>query len=266
MKKIGYILSLALLLTFALAVTGTAGPVMDRIQKKGELVVGITGSQPPLNATTKDGKIIGLDADIATMIAQNMKVKIKFSPMEFSELLPALEAGLVDMVISGMTMTPERNLKVAYVGPYYISGKGVLTKAKNIASLQDSDGLNKPEFKVAALKSSTSKIFVEKVISKATLITTDSYQDAIDSLFQNKIDALIADYPFCAFSAFRYRDKGLIAGEARLTFEPLGIALPEDTLLINWLQNFMGVLEASGGLKVMTKRWLEGGPWINELP
>jgi polar amino acid transport system substrate-binding protein len=81
MKKNGFILSLVFLLTLAFAVAGTAGTVMDRIQKKGELVVGITGSQPPLNATTKDGKIIGLDADIATMIAKNMKVKIKFAPM-----------------------------------------------------------------------------------------------------------------------------------------------------------------------------------------
>ena len=266
MKKNGFILSLAFLLTLAFAVAGTAGTVMDRIQKKGELVVGITGNQPPLNATTRDGKIIGLDADIATMIAKNMKVKIKFTPMPFAKLLPALEAGQVDMVISGMTVTPERNLKVAYVGPYYISGKGVLTKGENIASLQDSSGLNKPEFKVAALKNSTSQMFVEKVIPNATLVTTKSYKKAIDLLFQNKIDALIADYPFCAFSAFRYRDKGLIAGEARLTFEPLGIAMPEDTLLINWIQNFMGMLEGSGKLKGLTKRWFQDGSWIKELP
>jgi len=247
MKKNGFILSLVFLLTLAFAVAGTAGTVMDRIQTKGELVVGITGSQPPLNATTKDGKIIGLDADIATMIAKN-------------------EAGQVDLVISGMTVTPERNLKVAYVGPYYISGKGVLTKGENIASLQDSSGLNKPEFKVAALKNSTSQMFVEKAIPKAALVTTESYQKAIDLLFQNKIDALIADYPFCAFSAFRYRDKGLIAGEARLTFEPMGIAMPEDTLLINWIQNFMGMLEGSGKLKGLTKRWFQDGSWIKELP
>jgi len=266
MKRNGFILSLALLLTLTFAVAGTAGTVMDRIQKKGELVVGITGSQPPLNTTTKDGKIIGFDADIAKMIAETMKVKIKFATMPFSKLLPALEAGQVDMVISGMTMTPERNLKVAYVGPYYISGKGVLTKTQNIASLQDPSGLNKTEFKVAALKNSTSQMFVEKAIPNATLVTTKSYKKAIDLLFKNKIDALIADYPFCAFSAFRYRDKGLIAGQASLTFEPLGIAMQEDTLLINWAQNFIGILEGSGILKKLIKRWFNDGSWIKELP
>ena len=48
----------------------------------------------------------------------------------FGVLLPALQAGKVDMVLSGMTITPDRNLKVAFVGPYFISGKAILTKIK----------------------------------------------------------------------------------------------------------------------------------------
>jgi hypothetical protein len=66
------------------------------------------------------------------------------------------------------------------------------------------------------------------------------------SHWQDKINALIADYPFFAISALRFKDKGLAAEGARFTFEPLGIAVPEDTLLINFLQNFMRVLEGSG--------------------
>ena len=58
---------------------------------------------------------------------------------------PALEAGKVDMVISGMTITPARNRKVAFVGPYYVSGKGILALEKRYAELQDANGLNAPE-------------------------------------------------------------------------------------------------------------------------
>ena len=186
--------------------------------------------------------------------------------MQFSDLLPALEAGKVDMVLSGMTMTLARNLKVAFVGPYYISGKGILTKGKTIGALQKAEGLNKPEFKIAALKGSTSQKFAEKTAPKAALITTKSYDEAVEMLFQDKIDALIADYPFCAFTAFRYEDKGLIAGQSKLTFEPLGIAVSEDVLLINWLQNFMMALEGSGQMKLMNERWFQDGSWIKELP
>jgi polar amino acid transport system substrate-binding protein len=266
MKKAVFISALAFVLALMFVSIAPAGPVMDRILKKGELVIGTTGSQPPLNARAKTGEIIGLDADIARSIAGNMGVKVRFATMAFSELLPALEAGKVDMVLASMGMTLQRNRKVAFVGPYFVSGKGILTKTKTIAALEEAEGLNRPDFTVAALKDSTSQHLVEEAAPRAKLVATKTYDEAVDLLFQDRIDALIADYPFCAFSAIRHRGKGLAAGQAPLTFEPLGIAMPEDTLLINWMENFMTLLEASGGLKVMTEHWFKDGSWINQLP
>jgi len=128
MKKVVFILAVTSVLALTFVTLASAGAVLDRILQKGELVVGITGDQPPLNAKTKTAKIIGLDADLATLIAGSMGVKVKFATMPFAKLLPALEAGEVDMILSGMTMTMERNLKVAFIGPYFVSGKGILTK------------------------------------------------------------------------------------------------------------------------------------------
>lgn len=264
-KKVATVL-LMTIVALTMVHIAEAGKIMEGILHKGQLVVGTTGSQPPLNATTKDGKIIGFDADIARLIASNMGVKVKFRTMPFAKLLPALEAGEIDMILSSMSITLERNLKVAFVGPYYISGKGILTKAQTIAALQDTDGLNRPQFKVAALQNSTSKTFVENSAPKAQLVTTASYDEALDMLLQDKIDALIADFPFCAFTAFRNKDKGLVAGQSKLTFEPLGIAVREDTLLINWLRNFMIMLEGSGQLKLLNKHWFQDASWIEQLP
>jgi polar amino acid transport system substrate-binding protein len=266
MKKIALILTFALALTLVFVSTAPAGKVMDRILEKGELVVGTTASQPPMIATTKSGQIIGFDADLARLIAESMGVQLKFETMPFSELIPALENGKVDMILSGMTMLPKRNLKVAFVGPYYVSGKGILTKAKNMAALQEKDGLNRPDFTVAALKGSTSQMFVERAAPKAKLVTTKNYDEAIDMLMQDKIEALIADYPFCALASFRYSDKGLMAGQSKLTFEPLGIAIPEDALLINWMENYLTMLEGSGILKRLGENWFENSDWIKELP
>ena len=265
MKKV-FALILAAIMLVAVVNIAVAGKTLDSILKKGSLVVGITGTQPPLNATDKEGKIIGFDAEIARSIAMNMGVKIKFATMPFPDLLPALKAGKVDMVLSAMTMTLERNLAVAFVGPYYVSGKGILTKTQSIGVMQRAEGLNNPEFKVAALQNSTSQKFIEEAAPKAKLVTTKSYDEAIDLLFQDKVDALVADYPFCAFSAFRYQDKGLVAGQSKFTVEPLGIAVPEDTLLINWLGNFLNMLEASGQMKMLNKRWFQDGSWIKQLP
>ena len=227
MRKAAFIATFVSLLVLVFVASAPAGGILDRILEKGELVVGTTGTQPPLNATTKDGKIIGLDADIAKRIAISMGVKVHFATMPFADLLPALHSDKVDMILSSMTMTPERNLKVAFIGPYYISGKGMLTKTQTIATLQAAEGLNDPKFKLATLKDSTSQEFVERTTPRATLVTTKSYDEALGLLFEDKIDVLIADYPFCAYTAFRHQEKGLVAGQSRLTFEPLGIAVKE---------------------------------------
>lgn len=265
MRKTVVLVLVSALLLMAVNIA-VAGKAMDSILKKGELVVGTTGTQPPLNVANKDGKIIGYDADIARLIAMNLGVKVKFATMPFAELLPALTAGKVDMILSSMTMTLERNRKVAFIGPYYVSGKGILTKTQSIGALQQADGLNKPEFKVAALNNSTSQAFVEQAAPKAQLVLTKSYDEAIDMLLQDKVKAVVADYPFCAFSAFRHQDKGLVSGQSKFTIEPLGIAIPEDALLINWLGNFVNMLEASGQVKNLTEKWFQKGSWIDDLP
>jgi polar amino acid transport system substrate-binding protein len=58
----------------------------------------------------------------------------------------------------------------------------------------------------------------------------------------------------------------LVAGQSKFTVEPLGIAIHEDALLINWLNNFLNMFEASGQLKLLTKKWFQDGSWIKELP
>jgi len=266
MKKTLVIVGLLSVLSLIFAIAASAGPSMDRIIKKGELLVGTSGAQPPMTATTKKGELIGLDIDIAKAMGDALGVKVKFVSMPFAKLLPALEANQVDIILSGMTITPKRNQKVAFVGPYYVSGKGILAVAEKYAALQDAKGLDTPEVTVAALKNSTSQKFAETLISKAKLILTDSYEEAIDLLLKGKIDVFVADFYFCALSAYRYQNKRLIAGESPLSFEPLGIAMTEDTLLINWTQNFMNILQGSGKLKEMGEKWLNGGSWIDELP
>lgn len=266
MKRTIFAAAIICVLSLLFAASVSAGPALERIIKKGELMVGTSGHQPPMTAVTRKGEIIGFDADIAKAMAAAMNVRIKFVTLPFAELLPALEAGKVDLVLSGLTMTPARNLKVAFVGPYYVSGKGILAKSEKYAALQNAKGLNVPEVSVAALKNSTSQKFAESLMPRARLVLTGTYDEAIELLLTDKVDVVIADFPFCALTAYRFSDKGLMAGKSPLTFEPLGIAMPEDTLLINWVDNFMKLLQGSGQLKEMHDKWLSGGSWIEELP
>ena len=256
-----------IVLSVALTVVNTsAGPVMDRILAHKVLKVGTTGQQPPMSATAKNGELIGMDIDLANAMAEDLGVPVEFVRMPFADLLPALEAGKVDMVLSGMTITADRNRKVAFVGPYYVSGKGILALEQRYAELQDAEGLNAPDVTVTALKDSTSQIFAESLMPKAKLLPAASYGDAIALVLAKKADVMVADLPFCAYATYRYQDKGLSAGKSPLTFEPLGIAMAEDTLLINWVGNFLNTLQGTGQLKKIHAKWLDNGGWIRELP
>ncbi|MFZ1954073.1 MAG: transporter substrate-binding domain-containing protein, partial [Desulfobacterales bacterium] len=95
MKKTVRVATLVIVIICLFAGLASAGTVMDRILKNNKLVVGITGTQPPLNVTTKDGKIIGFDADMANAISANLGVELKLSKMPFSQLLTALQNGKV---------------------------------------------------------------------------------------------------------------------------------------------------------------------------
>ena len=244
----------------------SASPVLDRIQKRGELIVGTMGDMPPLNMTSKDGEIFGLEPDLAKMMAGAMGVKVRFVTKPFSELLPALQAGQVDMVLSGMTITPRRNLKVAFVGPYFISGKAFLTKVKTIALAKEADDVNTPNTKLVALKDSTSQAFAEAVLDKTTLYTTGTYDEAVDMVLKDKVKAMIADYPICVVSVFRYPEAGLLSVVTPLTYEPIGIAIPaNDPLLMNWTTNTLNSIEASGQLDELRLKWFARGAWLDKL-
>ena len=246
--------------------SSSASPVLDRIQKRGQLIVGTMGNMPPLNMTSKDGEIFGLEPDLARMMANAMNVKVKFVTKPFSELLPALRAGEVDMVLSGMTITPKRNMEVAFVGPYFISGKAFLTKVKTIALAKKTAEVNSPNTKIVALKDSTSQTFAEAVLDKTTLYTTGTYDEAVDMVLKDKVHAMIADYPICVVSVFRYPEAGLLSVVTPLTYEPIGIAIPaNDPLLMNWTTNTLNSIEASGNLDELRLKWFAKGSWLEKL-
>ncbi len=266
MKKTFFSVSLLVALCLALAANVSAGSTIERILKKGEFVVGTSGTQPPMNAVNKKGELMGMDIDMSKAMADAMGVKLKFAQMPFADLLPALEAGKVDLVVSGMSMTSERNKKMAFVGPYVVTGKGILALEQRFAALKEAKGLDAPEVTVAVLKDSTSQKFAQTSMSKAKLVIFGSYDEGIDLLFKNKVDVIVADFQFCALTAFRNTKKGLIAGQSPLSYEPLGIAMQEDTLLINWVQNFLIQYEATGEMKKAAEKWLNPGSWIDDLP
>jgi len=240
---------------------------LQRILESRELRVGLTGNQPPLNMKNKSGEVIGLEVELVGALARAMGLEARFIEKPFAELLPALEKGAVDLVISGMTITPERNARVAFAGPYFISGKSVLTNAEAISSVESSAELDVPERTYAALAGSTSEEFVKVMFPRAELVATPDYDSAVQMVIDDKVDALIADFPICVLSVMRYPDADLSTLVTPFTIEPLGIALPPgDPLFMNLVENYLSTLEKTGLLTQLKARWFSQGDWVSELP
>ena len=253
--------------TDASAEASSDSPVLARVVSSGTLRVGMSGNQPPLNFKGKDGTLMGLEVDLAGAIAALMNAKLEIVQKPFGELLGALQKGEVDLVMSGMTITAERNMKVAFVGPYYLSGKSILTRSTALAQADETEDLDLADLKLAALEGSTSQRFVEALIPKATLLTTKNYDDAVKLLLADDVQALVADREIIALTALRHPEENLVTLAQPLTIEAIGIAVPPgDGLLINFLENTMGALEASELLGALRSRWLQQGDWIQQLP
>ena len=245
----------------------SATPVLQQIQKSGVLRVGLSGNQPPFNMTTRAGKIIGIEPDLANSLAESIGARAEFVVRPFGELLAALEAGEVDIVMSQMTMTPERNSRVAFAGPYFISGKAILTKSSTLAEADEAGDINRAGITLATLSGSTSEEFVRKAVPSARLIGTTDYDQAVKLVIDDGADAMVADFPICVISVLRYPDANLQTIATPFTFEPIGAAIPaNDPLFVNLVQNYMNMLEGTGLMTALETGWFEDGTWLAELP
>ena len=245
----------------------SADGALARIVERGELRVGTSGAQPPFTMTSKDGTLIGFEIDLATLLARAMEVELKLVGKPFGELMDALEADEVDLVMSGMTMTPQRNLRAAFVGPYIVSGKSVLTKDSMIAQIDEASDLDASSLTVVALAGSTSQRFVERHLAEANLATVADYDAGVAKVLDGSADLMVADYPVCVLSVLRHGDQGLVTLAEPMTLEPIGVAVsPDDSLLLNMIENYLGALEAIGVLAELEVRWFDDPSWLVLLP
>ena len=253
------IAALMLMAGLALSTVQTVeAQVLERVIKSGELRVGMTGNQPPYNAKSRTGELIGLDVELAKMLAGAFGVEAKFVVKPFSELLGALKASEVDIVMSGMAITAERSVDVTFVGPYLLTGNSILTNSKALAAIKEAGEINRANLKLAALEGST---------SEAQLTKTKDYDTAVNMVLNDEVDALVADMSVCMLSMLRFPGKGLATLNQPLALEPSGIAmLPDDAQLQNLIENFIKAFEGTGLLEQLRKKWLEDGSWIAALP
>lgn len=262
-------LALTCLSVIALTLSGPghAGDTLQRVIDFKTLKVGMTGDQPPMNMLSREKSLMGFDVDLARAMANAMRVKLEIKVMPFGELMEALEEDRIDMVISGMAITPERSEEAVFVGPYMMSGKSILTRDSVLARVSDSEEFNRETFTLAALQNSTSASFIREAAPQARLVEVEHYDEAVKMVIDGEADGMVADMPVCQLTVLRYPEAGLVTLERPLTLEPIGIALnKDDPEFLNLVDNYLKAYTGIGVLAQLRKKWLEESSWIAALP
>lgn len=258
----------ALIALLALLPLGAmAGDSLQRVIDFQVVKVGMSGNQPPMSMVNRQGGLMGFDVDLAQALAMAMNVKLDIQKMPFGELMTALEEDEIDMIISNLSITPERTELVSFVGPYMIAGKSILTKSSAMENLSSTDEINRKDVRVLALKNSTHVSYVKAVAPEATLIEVASYDEGVQMLMDDKADLMVADMTQCILAVMRFPEAGLTTLDKPLTVEPIGIAVSkEDAQFFNLVDNLLRSYEKTGVLNQLRTKWFEESAWIAAMP
>jgi len=231
-------------------------PVLSRIQKSGKLVLGTSGNMPLMSEKTMTGDLIGYDIDMAKALAESMGVELVTKVIPFEELIPALESGKVDVVLSNMTMTVDRNMRVAFAGPYFVSGKCLITKEEDMAKADEAADIKAADVTMAVIKGTTSENFVKKLLPGVKPVLVADADAGTDLVASGKANAMLTDFPICLSVMKRYPDSGFQSVVSLLTYEPIGIAVSsDDALFANLAENFLMRADSVGLTTALTLKW-----------
>ena len=262
-----FLLSGVLALTAVLAAPVMAGDTLQRVVDFDVLRVGMSGNQPPMTMTNREGGLMGFDVDLAKALSMAMQVKLEIKAMPFGELMEALEKDEIDMILSNLSITPERTELVSFVGPYMMSGVSILTKDSVLGEITSAEEFNRDTLKLLALKNSTHAKFVTSIAPDATLIEVPNYDAGVSMLINGKADAMVADMTQCILATLRHPEAGLTTLSKPLTIEPIGIAVSkDDPQFFNLVDNYLRAYEKTGVLTQLRKKWFEDNSWVAALP
>ena len=194
---------------------------VEQVIKRGNLRVGMS-TFVPWAMKDKTGKLIGFEIDVARQLALDMGVKIEFVPTKWAGIVPALLTGKFDVIIGGMSIRPDRNLKVNFTIPYDYAGQSIVANKKTAAGFKRLEDFNRPDVTIAARLGSTAADAANKFMPKAQKKFFDDEAQVIQEVINGKAHAAVASAPLPAFQAIRYPDQLFLPVKETFTKEPIG--------------------------------------------
>lgn len=236
---------------------------VEQVIKRGNLRVGMS-TFVPWAMKDKTGQLIGFEIDVAKQLARDMGVKIEFVPTKWAGIIPALLTGKFDVIIGGMSIRPDRNLKVNFTIPYDYAGQSIVANKKMAAGFSSIANFNRSDVIIAARLGSTAADAANKFMPQAQKKFFDDEAQVIQEVINGRAHAAVASAPLPAFQAIKYPDQLFLPVAGTFTKEPIGFALRKgDFDTLNYFNNWIRVVEAKGWLAERKHYWFETKDWEN---
>lgn len=269
MKK-GMLVFLTLLLLMVTGCSQETGAgstelsTIEKIQQKKKLVIGFGSGDIPFHVKDKQGKWVGYEVDLANAMGEVLKAEVEFKQFEFSALIPALQNGDIDMILSAMTIRGDRALAVTFSDPYYSTG-AVIMVPKTDTTTKSWEDLDKPGNKIAVSQGTTGALLSKTIIKQAGILDFDSLTTAAMAVSQGQANGLIYDETAVRVYELMYPDS--VRGVYDLiSTENLGIALKlNDVKTQIWVNSFLASYKNSPADLASHKKWFETSEWLSDV-
>ncbi|MCG9595311.1 transporter substrate-binding domain-containing protein [Vibrio sp. Isolate25] len=203
-------------LAVALPTLASETPNLDKINERGTLRVGMS-TFVPWAMRDKQGDLIGFEIDVAERLAADSGWKVEFVPTAWDGIIPALLAKKFDVIIGGMSVTPERSKSVLFTTPYSHSGVQVAANKELASGFSEMSDFNSRRVKIAARRGAFTVQVAREAFPKAKILQFDDDAQAFQEVLNGNAHAVIASSPKPEHEAVKNADKLFIPFHERLS-------------------------------------------------
>ena len=252
-----FILLTALSLSAGCAPSGQSTTESSLVKPdKNVLRVGISSNSPPL-IFRQGNKIVGLEADLARELAAYLGKSLRFVELDWDDQIPALLENRIDIIMSGLTITTLREMRIAFTIPYFESGQMALIHRKDVARYNTGLFSLATSSALGAIKDTTGAYFIQTQFGSIDRKLYTNSRAAVKGLIKQDIDMFIHDGPMILYLASENENKGLTALFTPLTREYLAWGVRKDNVeLIDTTNNFLRAFNEEGTLSKRIKFWI----------
>lgn len=241
-----------------------AESVIESIKQRGVITIGLS-TFTPWSMRAMNGELIGFEPDVGRKLAEDMGVEAEFVPTAWDGIIPALLAGKFDVIISGMSVTPQRNLTVNFTDAYAYSGMTILANRQLTGDLE-LDDLDSPDVTFSARRGAVPASVIAERFPNAELLLFDDEGAVVQEVLNGNAHATMASEPLPSREARRYPDILHVPFDALFNQLGEGFALRKgDPDALNFFNNWIAHYWRTGWLQERHDYWFTTESWSSQV-